>query len=226
MLHGAIGASEQFNDFVELLNKHFILYHFDFSGHGKSEAQPVTFTIDLFAQDVLNFIDANGLDRPNVFGYSMGGFVALNLAAQYPNKLTKIITLATKFKWDPSIAEEERKLLNPAKIKEKVPAFAVQLQKLHGQKWEQVLHQTANMMQQLGQNNPLQKEQLSTIKNEVLLLLGDSDKMVSLSETQAVKDFIPTAHLQVLQNTVHPWEQVNQLLVSEKIKEFLDAPNN
>ena len=45
--------------------------------------------------------------------------------------IQKVFTLATKFEWTPDIAQKEIKMLDAAKIAEKIPAFAQLLEKRH-----------------------------------------------------------------------------------------------
>ncbi|MES1224232.1 MAG: alpha/beta hydrolase [Bacteroidota bacterium] len=221
LLHGALGSAAQFRDFENLLAKEFNILKLDFCGHGKNDAHPGELSIDLFTGDVLKFLDIKKTGPVSIFGYSMGGFVALDLALLYPEKVKKIFTLATKFAWSPETAQAETKLLDPEKIKEKVPAFAAHLQKLHGEKWEQLMKQTAGMMLQLGNTNPLALSELSKIKTSTTLSLGDKDKMVTLEETQAAHQALSNSALLLFPDTPHPWEQVNPNLVAKELIQFL-----
>jgi pimeloyl-ACP methyl ester carboxylesterase len=220
LLHGAMGASAQFDALKAMLEDTFAVYSFDFSGHGEQELHNKEFSLTLFTNDIRDFLLKNKIQKPNIFGYSMGGYVALNLAIIYPNEVSKIMTIGTKFKWTPEIAQEETKLLNPEKIKVKVPVFAEHLQKLHGNKWSDLMQQTANFMHELGAKNALPFQDLQRIKAKLLLSLGDNDKMVSLEETQAVQLSTPNSDLHIFKDTPHPWEQVNQKEIANKIKEF------
>ena len=143
--------------------------------------------MEFFASAVLNFMDENKLDKASVFGYSMGGYVAMYLAKHHPQKIDKVITLATKFHWDEAIATNEVKMLNPDKIEQKLPAFAESLKDMHAPiDWKTLLNKTADMLTALGQNNTLRQGDYASITTPSLLLLGDRDKMVMLDETLAV----------------------------------------
>lgn len=62
------------------------------------------------------------------------------LAEHHPQRIKKIITLATKFNWDETIAAQKIKMLNADKIEEKLPRFAAGLQKRHApNNWKTVL---------------------------------------------------------------------------------------
>lgn len=223
LLHGALGAASQFIQLKERLAVNFEIAIIDFSGHGQNDVYSGDFNINLFCFDILEYLAYSNIPAVYIFGYSMGGFVALNFALQHPDKVKGIITLATKFNWTKEIAEKEAGFLVPEKIKQKVPAFANHLQQLHGNKWESLVQQTSNLLLSLGLNNPLTTFQLKQIKCKVLIALGDADKMVSLSETETAQLAISNSTLLLLHSTPHPWEQVNPVLITNVIDDFLSS---
>jgi pimeloyl-ACP methyl ester carboxylesterase len=147
----------------------------------------------------------------------MGGYVALKLATEHPQALGKIMTLATKFYWDPETAAREIKMLNPEKIEEKLPAFAQVLEARHQSiGWKKVLAKTAEMMIAMGNTNPLQKPDFEKISNPVRISIGDRDQMVTLEETIHVFRQIQNASFQIFPETPHPIEKMdlNQLVTA------------
>jgi pimeloyl-ACP methyl ester carboxylesterase len=194
----------------------------DFSGHGRKALPDAAFSMALFAEDVLELMREKGLEQVSIFGYSMGGYVGMYLAKHHPEKVDKVITLATKFHWDAETAEKEIRMLNAAKIEEKLPAFAATLAQRHeGKDWKEVLSRTAAMLQALGADNTLKTEDYREIEKDCLLLLGDRDKMVGLDETLAVYQQLPKAKLGILPGTPHPIEQVDTELLSFFTRKFI-----
>lgn len=221
LLHGAIGAADQLEPLAkELSAKGYQTHSLNLSGHGQTLFQN-QFGIKQFAEELKSFIEKNNLVQPDVFGYSMGGYVALYLALQNHNLLGNIITLGTKFAWSPEIAEREIKMLDAKTISEKVPKFAETLQKRHGSDWQLLLQRTADMMMDLGNNNLLDPKTLSQIKNKVLIGLADGDTMVSSEETDNAASKIVGASRYTLQNTKHPIESVNLSHLGALIRGFL-----
>lgn len=221
LLHGAIGAKDQLEPLAkELLANDKEIYSFNFSGHGQTPFQD-QFNISQFANELKAFIEKNHLLQPNVFGYSMGGYVALYLASQEPNLLGNIITLGTKFEWSPEIAVKEIKMLDAKTISEKVPKFAAALETRHGNDWQKLLQRTADMMVELGTNNLLNPTSFSKIKNKVMIGLGDGDTMVTVEETDNAASKIVGAKRYTLPNTKHPIESVGVDQLGELIRGFL-----
>ncbi|MFC5271819.1 alpha/beta fold hydrolase [Adhaeribacter terreus] len=209
LLHGALGCHTNFNELKTALSEHYDVYCLDFYGHGSEAFSTEPFKIEGFSEQVFNWLEENNLDAVSIFGYSMGGYVALHLAAKHPEKVKRIFTLATKFDWNEASAEKETKLLDPDKIEAKVPMFANELSERHGEHlWKNVLRKTAEMMLALGQQKALSEEDLSQIEIPVLVSVGDRDPMVSLEETASVRKQLKNAALLVLPNTVHPLEKI------------------
>lgn len=221
LLHGALGSKKQFNTIEKYLSGQFTVYTTDFSGHGGNTIPAEPFSIRMFSEDILKLLNENHIEKINIFGYSMGGYAALYLAKRNPERIGKIFTLATKFEWNEEIAAREVKMLDAAKIKEKVPKFAEELkQRHHPQDWELVLSKTAEMMTNLGKQNELREEDYSAIENEVLAGIGDRDKMVTLEETINVYRRLKNGKLIVLPGTPHPLEQVDTGILGNAIVDF------
>jgi len=221
LLHGAIGASDQLQALEAELKNQYNVHAINFSGHGKNTSYASGFSIGLFAKDVLRFCDEKNLQKISIFGYSMGGYVAMYLAKHHPERINKLVTFATKYHWNEEIAAREVKMLDPEKIQQKVPAFAEALQQRHTSDWKDVLYKSAAMMLDMGMDNVLKTEDYPGISIPVLLMLGDRDKMVTLDETLTVYKALPNAQLAVLPNTPHPIEQVDHTMLSACIKRYI-----
>jgi pimeloyl-ACP methyl ester carboxylesterase len=222
LLHGALGAAEQLNPLKQLLDKKYKVHTLDFAGHGKAAVTETSFSIPFFAKNVLDYLDHQQLDKVSIFGYSMGGYVAMYLAKHYTARVDKVITLATKFHWDEAIAAQETKMLNPEQALAKVPAFAETLKQRHGSNdWTVVMNKTAAMLKEMGRATILNIEDYESITAPCLLLLGDRDKMITLDETINVYKALPSGQMGMLPNTPHPIEKVNYDLLEKLINCFI-----
>jgi esterase/lipase len=222
LLHGALGSKQDLNPLAESLKKQNIHVHFcEFSGHGETAFRD-KFNIPQFTGELAAFILQNSLAPAAIFGYSMGGYVALNLAQQEPGLINKIITLGTKFNWTNEIAAKETSMLDPSVIKEKVPKFAKVLEQKHNDGWEELLVRTAGLMNDIAASQYLNTTSFAGIKVPVLIGLADRDKMVSYEETAQVYKTLPNAGMYMLPHTQHPIETVNASLLSNIIAEFIN----
>ncbi|MCB0662745.1 MAG: alpha/beta hydrolase [Saprospiraceae bacterium] len=209
LLHGALGTSKQFERLIQQLGPDGRVDAINFSGHG-GKVSSGQFSMEVFMEDLLNYLDENKVDKVDVFGYSMGGYVALYTALRHPDRIGRIVTLGTKFDWTPESAAKETRMLNPDKIEEKVPAFAAKLQKDHAPlDWKVVLQQTSAMMLELGNGNGLSWDVLPNIHHEVHICLGDHDNMVSQEESEKAAGLLPNGTFTLLEGVPHPIEKVD-----------------
>ena len=222
LLHGALGSSADLEPLKKFLEKDFKVHSLDFPGHGGKE-MPSSFSIPFFARYVEDYCRLHSLSGIPVFGYSMGGYVAIYLANQAPHLFTHIITLGTVLYWDESLAAGEAAKLIPSIVEEKLPRFASSLQQMHHpNNWKEVMKNTAEMLQELGKQNLIGKDVLSQLNIPVLLMLGDRDKMVSREKTLEVFGLLEKSQLAILPGTPHPITSCNTLMLEMMIRNFLE----
>ncbi|MFK8038146.1 MAG: alpha/beta fold hydrolase [Crocinitomicaceae bacterium] len=220
LLHGALGTKDQFKVLETKLSPEFNVLSFDFEGHGGQQSNN-DFSMSLFVGNVVDFLKKNKIDSVHVFGYSMGGYVALCLASKHPHLVKRIITLGTKFDWTRATAEKEVKMLNPNSIEEKVPRFASHLETIHGKNWKKMVVKTANMMLGLGEEAYLSKNELGGVSHEILIGVGSNDSMVSIEESEACTDALPNGNLEIIEEFEHSIEKVDSLVLSTLISNFI-----
>ena len=221
ILHGAIGSKEQFLALCDRLKPHYDCHTLNFEGHGHSEMPVNDLSIAGFTQNLLQYMEAHQLEQADIFGYSMGGYVALYLARHYPKKANKIFTLASKFNWNEQSASKESKMLDPAIIEQKVPHFARTLRERHSD-WKRLLEKTANMMLHMGQQPPLQQADFESITQQIRIGTGDQDKMVTPEETLGVYRMLPNASFCVFPGTGHPIETYDTERLRREIIDFFN----
>lgn len=221
LLHGALGSEFQMIPLKKQLEHTYHVHTFNFEGHG-GRANSGEYSIDRFVRNVLDYLNEKELEKVSIFGYSMGGYVALKFAANYPERIEKVATLATKFDWNPQSSEKEVKMLNPEVIETKVPKFADHLKYIHSPlNWKDVLHETANMMIDLGNGKGLKENELKSIQFPVMIGIGDQDNMVSIEETKHVSQQLPNASLKIFKDFPHPIDRMDIQRLAEEIIKFI-----
>jgi pimeloyl-ACP methyl ester carboxylesterase len=218
LLHGALGCEKQLLPLKDaLVHEGFHADTMNFSGHGGIHTDELS--IQQFAEELERTVSDTG--NTAIFGFSMGGYVALYLAAIGRLNATKIITLGTKLQWSPDSSRQEIKNLNPEKIREKVPAFASYLESLHGENWPRLLEQTAKMMQGMGENPPLTATNLPGIQIPVIAMRGEKDVMVSEEETLWAVNLLPNASYVAVPDWQHPIDRIPGSALVEELKKHL-----
>ncbi|WP_118972258.1 alpha/beta fold hydrolase [Taibaiella koreensis] len=221
LLHGALGHTQQFDPYLSVLQQHFHVHTFLFAGHGGSAIPGRDLCMTDYIDQLEQFCKEKQLQTFDVFGYSMGGYVALGYALRHPGQITSLLTLATKLQWTVEGATRESQMLQPDKIAEKVPKYAAQLAAWHGEEeWKVLLPAIAGMMNDLGAHPLLGSHNYPDIQTRVQLMVGDKDAMVSREETMEATGLIPGARLAILPDTKHPLEQVRPGLLLALMKDF------
>lgn len=91
IVHGYLGMSDNWKTLAgQYAQAGFEVHAVDMRNHGKSFHSDV-FTYDAMVQDLIDYCDANNLDKVDLIGHSMGGKAAMFLAVQYPERLDKLV---------------------------------------------------------------------------------------------------------------------------------------
>lgn len=92
LLHGNSGSHEQLSVLVEQLDSAgYLVYALDSRGQGANAPVAEYHYADM-AEDVFEFIEEIGLDKPAIFGWSDGGNIALQMEVLHPGTAGAIIT--------------------------------------------------------------------------------------------------------------------------------------
>ena len=76
---------------LALLSRHFRVLRYDARGHGASDAPAGPYSLDRLGRDVVELLDALGLERVHVLGLSLGGFVAQWLGIHVPGRVDRLV---------------------------------------------------------------------------------------------------------------------------------------
>lgn len=89
LLHGFAATTYTWHAQIdELAKRGYHVWALDFFGFGESDKPTdIDYTIDLYREMVVAFMDGNGIEKAHLVGHSMGGGISLNLAVFAPEKL-------------------------------------------------------------------------------------------------------------------------------------------
>ena len=91
LLHGNGEDGLYFEKQFDLFARYFRVIAVDSRGHGGSTHGEEGLSIGLMAEDVLAVLDALGLERAHLLGFSDGGNIALSFALRWPERVDKLI---------------------------------------------------------------------------------------------------------------------------------------
>lgn len=90
-VHGLGSSSQDWTAQVDHFADHYRVLRIDLRGHGRSERGPSPYSIAQFARDVAVFLRRREAAPAHVVGLSMGGMVALELAAGAPRLVWSLV---------------------------------------------------------------------------------------------------------------------------------------
>ncbi len=105
ILHGGIGATEQFGPNLELWAKSHQVIVAHMQGHGFTRDIDRPYSYVQFADDTAALLDHLGIAQADVLGYSLGGGIAIRLAIQHPAKVRKLISIGASIARDQQYSE-------------------------------------------------------------------------------------------------------------------------
>ncbi|MDR6292990.1 pimeloyl-ACP methyl ester carboxylesterase [Inquilinus ginsengisoli] len=104
VLHGAYMNIPSMGAIIPRLAETHKVYAIEFQGHGRTTDIDRPITYPALADDVAAFMDKVGLKQADVFGYSMGAAVGLQLAIRHPEKVNKLVMASAAYDaqgWQP-----------------------------------------------------------------------------------------------------------------------------
>src|SRR5262245_23866678 len=108
VLHGAYMNIPSMGAIIPRLAERHKVYALEFQGHGRTTDINRPITYPNLADDVAAFMDAVGLKKADVFGYSMGAVAGLQLAIRHPEKVNKLVSASGAYDiqgWQPAFRE-------------------------------------------------------------------------------------------------------------------------
>lgn len=91
LLHGNGEDGGYFVHQMEPFAKYFRVIALDTRGHGQTPRGNAPFTIRQFAEDLLEFMDRQHIEKAHILGFSDGGNIAMVFALAHPERVEKLI---------------------------------------------------------------------------------------------------------------------------------------
>jgi 3-oxoadipate enol-lactonase len=91
LIMGHRWSQRMWHPLLDTLRAHFRVIAFDNRGSGQSDAPAADYTISDMARDAVRVLDAAEVPRAHVFGVSLGGVVAQDLAVLEPDRVNRLV---------------------------------------------------------------------------------------------------------------------------------------
>jgi pimeloyl-ACP methyl ester carboxylesterase len=213
----------------------------DLRGHGESPVPEGIYTMDAMADDVVELLETLEISGPVVIGgLSMGGYVALSIAARYPTRVRALMLMDTRAGADTPEAAQGREATAKAVVAadSAQPVVDAMLPRLFckmtlEQRPERVEPMKAVMEKMSPQGiagalrgmavRPDRRGELPKIAVPTLVLVGEEDVITPPSEAKAMVAAIPHARLEVVPEGGHLAPYENPSVANAAILRFLKS---
>jgi len=230
VLHGAYMNIPTMGAIIPMLAKTHKVYAVELQGHGRTTDIDRPITYQNLADDVAAFMDAVGLSKADVFGYSMGASAGLQLVIRHPEKVNKLIMASGAY--DERGRQPEFTAMIPGMTVEMFVGmpFAAEYRKLAPD--PNGFRELVRKVIQLQKEPMAWEADVKEVKAPVLVIAGDADgytleHMLSLFRLlggDAMGDMgepLPASRLAVLPATSHTAVMTQPDLLHALIEPFL-----
>lgn len=198
LIHGGLGHADIWaNQVIELSKTHKVIVG-DSRGHGRSTRDEKPYGYDLMASDYLALLDFLKVDKTALVGWSDGGIIGLDIAMNYPERLTRLFAQAANVTVD---GVDPNVMNNPTfgAFIERCGKDYARLSKTPDQ-YSAFVDQISHMW---ASEPAWTKEQLAAIKIPTAIVLGDHDEAITRVHTDYMAAIIPGAKLIILKDASH-----------------------
>lgn len=218
LLHGAAGCTQlETADLLRRLEPHCRVVAVDFSGHGASD-HVASFSADLFADNARAALDHAGIDRADVFGFSMGGTMALRFAQQHPERVRRLAVHGTNVEWDAARVDAMNRRLDAGTIASRRPQLVERLDALHTD-WKALFRRTRAFITSLPERSNALTDMVATVEHPTLVSAVDRDDLFSLDVPLGLHERLPDSRLALTPGDRHALQEVNLDLLVPLLKD-------
>ncbi|MBZ9578660.1 alpha/beta hydrolase [Patescibacteria group bacterium] len=230
ILHGWAGSSDSFVEVQKILaNRKFKVICPDLPGFGKTITPDIPWTVKDYSDFILKFIEEMKLKKVILFGYSFGGRITIKLARLHPEKLKKLILCASAG-IKKAYNTRQKIFLYLARFGNFLfsPRFLRRFKDLARNIFYSLIRQRDYQKVEGAMKETFKKvvaedltPQLSRIKTKTLIIWGEKDKMLPLTDAYLIKEKISQSTLKIIPKASHTPHLENPEKLAEVIFKFL-----
>lgn len=207
LLHGNGEDSTYFEHQMARFAQRYRVIALDTRGHGKSPRGEAPFTIRQFADDLLAFMDARGIARAHVLGFSDGGNIALVFTLAHPQRVNKLVLNGAN--------------LNAGGVKPSIQlpiVMGYRIASFFG-RWSKQARRNAEMLGLMVNDPNVSPAELVALDIPTLVIAGTRD-MIKEEHTRLIAVSTPNAQLAFVEGD-HFIASKNPAAFNEVVEDFL-----
>jgi pimeloyl-ACP methyl ester carboxylesterase len=244
LLHGGGSRAQTFEKMIPPLSQSFRVYAFDMRGFGETERPAAPkLSYPVWREDLLRFLDAFGLEKPALAGWSLGGAVSLDFTVHHGDRVSHLILMGSSNPRMPSSDrsgfQRRRELIEKGATPEEIVAATFEFTKKAFSPFsiennpqavealrQEHLHNNPRYyleMLEANEDRPKIGDRLGDIRCPTLIIVGEHDGRTPVAMSEDLNKAIPTSFLKILPNCGHFYSYEHPAVVSETIRTFLEA---
>jgi len=218
-LHGFPFDKSMWQGQLDFLKSSYRVIACDIRGFGKSTDEESHLSIDLFAEDLIAFMDELEIEKAIICGLSMGGYITLNAHERFSDRFEALILADTQCTADTPEAKEKRydtiseievngvanfnegfikKVFHKDSFTNK-KELVEELRNVVFSNSEHIIQQGLGVLAECSETCST----LGKITIPTLIICGREDIVTPLEQSEAMKESIEEATLQVIENAGH-----------------------
>jgi pimeloyl-ACP methyl ester carboxylesterase len=210
-LHGWGGSVQSFWPVAEnLAPLGYQVHILDLPGFGKTKHPPETWGVADYTRFVVQYLDANALDQVNILGHSFGGRISLILAADYPDRVGKMVLADAAGLRNPPPLRQQVRMLLARSVRGSLELLGMadlreRLQARYTQRYASEDYLNAGALRDTFVRVIEQDltEFATRVQAPTVLIWGDQDADTPLWQGRKLEQLIPDAGLIVFQGAGH-----------------------
>ncbi|OYX83372.1 MAG: alpha/beta hydrolase [Flavobacteriales bacterium 32-34-25] len=240
-LHGFPFDKSMWQGQLDFLKSSYRVIACDIRGFGKSTDEESHLSIDLFAEDLIAFMDELEIEKAIICGLSMGGYITLNAHQRFSDRFEALILADTQCIADTPEVKEKRydaiseievngvANFNEGFIKKVFHKDSFTNKKELVEELRSVVFSNPEHLIQRGLAAIAERSEtcstLDKITIPTLIICGKEDSVTPLAQSEAMKKAISGATLKVIENAGHVsnLEQADEF--NKHLSDFLKAIN-
>jgi 3-oxoadipate enol-lactonase len=230
LVMGLAYPSDMWHRVWPALQDEYRVLRFDNRGVGKSDAPPGPYSVADMARDAVAVLDAAGIERAHIYGASMGGGIAQELALRHPDRVASLVLACTALP-EPSVATNPK---IPLLLRIIPPRLLIRFAKgdygsdvaAEAIRDDKKILRSANLPTQglLGQMQAVtayhRTPREGVITVPTLVLHGDADKTVPVEMGRSLAAAIPGSRLEIIPGGGHNFITSIDCPANRLVKEF------
>lgn len=233
-LHGYPFNKSMWEGQLDFLKSSYRAIAIDIRGFGKSTDEESSLTLDLFADDLIQFMDSLNIDKAIICGLSMGGYLALNVMKRFPSHFEALILCDTQCIADTAEGKVKRyEIINEIKKdgvanfnegfikkvfhKDSIANKTELVEQLRSVVFSNSQHIITQGLIVLAEHSETCST-LGAIKIPTLIICGREDQVTPLAQSEYMNENIKGSILHVIDNAGH----VSNLEQPKEFNKYLD----